>query len=282
MHVICSSSIRHLATLLLLSLALSPLQGAWGAAERGGGAPNASGVLPPESMPYGMSYGEWSALWWNWAMGQPVASNPIADPDGSFCDVGQSGPVWFLAGAFGGSATRSCTIPAGKAIFFPVVNVYVNFPCGCPACAVPELDPSQIETCLATFATDYMDDIDQLEVQVDGVSLKKNLFDYRARSGLFTFTPDPSNAVFDGCILPSQPAVSDGYWVMLAPLSAGHHTLYFRGAGMIRLGDPNCTFDFPFEVQLTYNLTVTGGRGRGHVEDDAVSSTWGTVKSIYR
>jgi hypothetical protein len=41
--------------------------------------------------------------------------------------VGQRGPVWLLAGTFsGGSATRSCSIPQGEWLFFPVVN-YVNF-----------------------------------------------------------------------------------------------------------------------------------------------------------
>jgi len=238
-------------------------------------------VLPPGSNPYGASYGEWTGRWWNWAMGQPLESNPIADPDGSSCGVGQSGPVWFLAGTFGASATRSCTVPAGKAIFFPIVNVYMNFPCGCPACAVPELPPSQIESCLATFAADYIDDVDDLEVEVDGVPLS-DLFDYRAGSGLFTFTPDPSSVVFDGCILPSQPAVSDGYWIMLAPLSVGQHTIHFRGAGMIDLTDPNCTFGFPFEVDVTYNLTVEPRRhGRGQIAAEP-EGNWGSIKSLYR
>ena len=47
--------------------------------------------------------------------------------------VGQSGSVWFLAGIFGGgSATRTCAVPAGKALYFPVLNsVNINAPNVC-------------------------------------------------------------------------------------------------------------------------------------------------------
>lgn len=38
------------------------------------------------------------------------------------CSAGQKGPVWFLAGTTRGPATRSCTVPAGKYIMFPIFN----------------------------------------------------------------------------------------------------------------------------------------------------------------
>jgi hypothetical protein len=240
-----------------------------------GGDPNPGIAFPPGSSPYGISYAEWTARWWNWALGQPFGSDPISDPDGSFCDVGQSGPVWNLAGTFGARATRGCTIPAGKAILFPIANVYVNFPCGCPACAVPGLDPNLIESCLASLGADYMDDIDHLEAELDGVPLQQ-LFDYRTPSGLFTLLPDASFSAIDGCVTGDpQPAVSDGFWVMLMPLSVGEHTLGFTASGTISLTDPNCTFEFPFEVKVAYNLKVIPPIG---VE----ASTWGVVKDLYR
>src|ERR1051325_2933921 len=80
------------------------------------------GILPPGSSAYGHSYGEWAALWWQWVLAIPADENPLTDTTGEFCDVGQAGPVWFLAGTFGSSVERSCTIPAGKAIFVPVHN----------------------------------------------------------------------------------------------------------------------------------------------------------------
>src|SRR5215831_17578658 len=67
-------------------------------------------VLPLDSSPYGNTYGEWSARWWQWLMSIPSDKNPNLDPTGAHCAEGQIGPVWFLAGTFGtlgDSVTRS-------------------------------------------------------------------------------------------------------------------------------------------------------------------------------
>ena len=90
------------------------------------GTPNPT-VIPHTARPYGLSYGQWSARWWQFVFSIPAADNPQLHDDK--CEVGQSGPVWFLTGKFCVeescqsflSATRSCTIPAGKALFFPIV-----------------------------------------------------------------------------------------------------------------------------------------------------------------
>ncbi|MGB8036221.1 MAG: hypothetical protein WCF03_20590 [Nitrososphaeraceae archaeon] len=42
----------------------------------------------------------------------PRADNPAANPTGKNCAQKQGASVWFLAGTFGGSAKRQCTIPA--------------------------------------------------------------------------------------------------------------------------------------------------------------------------
>src|SRR5437763_11387933 len=75
-----------------------------------------SGIHPPCSSPYGLTYGEWSARWWQWLLAIPPNVNPnfdgtSLDPDVATvndCAQGQSGPVWFLAGTFGGPAERAC------------------------------------------------------------------------------------------------------------------------------------------------------------------------------
>ena len=171
-------------------------------------------------------------------------------------------------------------MPAGKSILFPIINVQVDAPCGCPACA--DGNPSPGEACLAKFAADIIDDITELEVEVDGVSLG-NLFAHRVKSGLFTFLGDLS--VSDGCFTGApQLDVSDGYWIMLKPLSVGHHTIHWRGFGPVSLTDPNCTFDFPFLSEVSYNLTVVPHRGRDddRMEASVQQGTWGMVKELYR
>src|SRR5438552_13367399 len=80
------------------------------------------GVVPIGSYFDGQAYGEWSGAWWRWAYSIPADINPVADATGQFAAVGQSGPVWFLAGNFGGTTVRTVTVPAGKALFLPIID----------------------------------------------------------------------------------------------------------------------------------------------------------------
>lgn len=83
-------------------------------------------VLPAQSHAFGKTYGAWSAAWWQYVEAQPVASNPLTDTTGADCRIAQSGPVFFLVGGSGEtSITRDeCTVPAGKALFFPLINAF--------------------------------------------------------------------------------------------------------------------------------------------------------------
>src|SRR5207302_1641083 len=91
------------------------------------------GVLPPQSHPHGATYEEWSARWWQWALAIPALQSPILDhPYPLDCAANQSGPVWFLTGTAGGAVTRYCTVPAGVAILFPIVNYENDYPCPDP------------------------------------------------------------------------------------------------------------------------------------------------------
>jgi len=81
---------------------------------------------------FGQTYSQWAASWWQWALSIPADISPLNDPTGANAAPGQSGHVWFLAGILGGSggaATRSVAVPAGKALFFPILNyTWVNMP----------------------------------------------------------------------------------------------------------------------------------------------------------
>ena len=99
-------------------------------------------VLPPQSQPYGESYAQWAADWWNWALSIPAEINPAADPTGTNAAVGQHGPVWFLAGAVGSgplAVTRTVTIPEGKALFFPIVNTLWTTGPSDPPTTIPDI-----------------------------------------------------------------------------------------------------------------------------------------------
>ncbi|MEU9802920.1 signal protein [Streptomyces sp. NPDC051000] len=70
-----------------------------------------------------LSAADLQGRWWTWAASSVSDANPVSDQDGHLCAQGQAGGIWFLAGTFGGSVTRSCTVPAGVPIAFPLVNL---------------------------------------------------------------------------------------------------------------------------------------------------------------
>jgi hypothetical protein len=213
-----------------------------GAAGAPGGKPDNGclgnpGVLPPQSNPHGHSYAEWSALWWKWALSMPLDQHPLADT--APCSTGQSGGVWFLGGSFvSAEAERNCTVPPGKAIFFPVLNT---------ECSTIEPDPFHGDTAaeLSACAKGWVDGATGV-CGVDGVPVQ-NLEMYRVQSPLFTFGPLPANNVLFIDVPPGTTgqSVSDGYWLMLAPLSVGQHTIDVVGV-----------FANGFTFHITYNLMV--------------------------
>lgn len=196
-------------------------------------------IVPPNSNAYGSKFSEWSAQWWQYVLSVPASENPLFDPDGSRCMVGQRGPVWFLFGWFGpGTATRACSIPEGAALFFPVLNVVdVNT----TTQTAPEL---RAETAPCLDATTL------LSVTVDGVAVRDLQKKHRVRSEIFAVTL-PADNLFGLPAGTYSPAIDDGFYVMLRPLSVGSHTVRFEGAsaGCPLLGSG-------FSVAVEYDLTV--------------------------
>ena len=194
-------------------------------------------VQPPQSHAYGKTRSEWVASYWQWLLSIPADSNSLLDETGEFCDVGQSGKVWFLAGVTGSGAvsvTRSCSVPAGKAVFFPIINtLWISTP-GDPG--VDEI--REIIGRITDHATD-------LSCEIDG-RLVQNIQQYRVASTVFAVDL-PDNNIFG--VAPGEygPNVDDGFYLLLPPLPVGPHTIHFHGS----LPALNST------LNVTYNLTVT-------------------------
>jgi hypothetical protein len=184
-------------------------------------------VFSIESHPYGLSYPEWTAKWWQWVFSIPIENNPIKDDINRSNELNQSGPVWFLAGTGGGTAWRKCCIPAIKAILFPVLNY------GATLADEPTV---RSEEELISLARKEMDVITRLEVTVDDTKLP-NLQNYRVQSPIFDVTL-PENSLFGGTAGQTR-GISDGYWLFLKPLSAGKHKIMSFGscmAGRVNIG----------------------------------------------
>lgn len=65
-----------------------------------------------------------AARWVRWVAGIGRGTSPVADATGEWAGLGQPDDVWFLAGTFGGTARRRCTVPAGVPLFAPAVNMW--------------------------------------------------------------------------------------------------------------------------------------------------------------
>jgi len=197
-------------------------------------------VAPPNSKPYGKTYNQWTAEWWKYVMGIPASTNPLADANGAHCGDGQSGPVFFLVGTTGGPAVRNdCVVPVGKSILFPIINVIS---------AVPEDGRTADE--IRSLATWYESHVDDVRATVDGVDLQNLLSDYRFPSPIFAFdgaSPGIFNPSYEGH---RDIAFSDGWWVMLKPLTPGPHKIHFYGHQSVP------EWGLVFSIDVTYNLTV--------------------------
>jgi hypothetical protein len=204
-------------------------------------------VFPLDESPYGNTYGEWSARWWQWLTAIPAATNPNFDTTGANCAVGQVGPVWFLAGTFSSAPpkiTRSCTIPHGKALLFtPLTQLDGAGAFDCDP-SVPGV-PCDLNA-LRALAAAAEDNPSKLKASVDGSSLR-HLIDHRVQSPVFLITY-PKDAIFGLPSGISTPNLADGYWVLLSPLSPGKHTIHFEAVSNAASGS--------FAVDVTYNLTV--------------------------
>jgi hypothetical protein len=170
--------------------------------------------------------------WWTWALAVPSPmegdySSPDPQCEGDFVDG-----VFFLAGTSPlvqteGDATRTCTVPADTALFFPVIN---NF------CTDDEPNYPQ---CGAVFVGHALAN-GKPYATLDGEDLKMR----RIATGPFTLTV-PEDNIFGA---PAGPytAVSDGFWVYLPKgLEPGEYTVQFGG-----------DFGDFFSLNITYKLIV--------------------------
>jgi hypothetical protein len=230
MNLFCSNEIRsnvragpRLALILWLLLA-APAMAA------NGGSPAAGST----------TIGELSAAWWQWAFSIPTSVNPLGDPEGKLCMVGQHGRVWFLAGTLSGEpADRKCTIPAETRILIPALN---------GECSAIEGDggtEAKLRKCVNGLIKGASG-----TGKVDGKAVKV----VRAESPLFSFTLPADNVLGVNTKTKGpnpSPSVAAGLWVFLPPLAPGKHTIHVIG----RVGD--FTQDVRYTIQVAPPLNPT-------------------------
>jgi hypothetical protein len=142
---------------------------------------------------------------------------------GASCGVNQPSDVWFLAGTHGGSAVRRCTVPAGRPLYFPILN---------QICLVARGESANqaLEDCTVN--------VDEATATLDGKPAATTV----ATAPAFSFSVRPHSST--GFSPGIHQAVTWGVWVGPLPLAPGKHTLTFKGVSG------------SFEVAVEYDLTV--------------------------
>ena len=228
-------------------------------------------VLPPGGRHFGLTYGQWSAVWWQWAFAIPVhrppfsdnVNHPLVDLTGGKCGVHQFGPVWFLGGAFFEVGTTSlstvvrddCVVPSSKALFFPILNTECTGIEG-PGngCGATVADSRAIVSSVIDGAGNLSADVDGTPIPIDatyrvGSPNKPPFCVFLAPDDLLSFIGEGPGGYGSGTHFHagfSCGTVDDGYYVMLAPLSKGPHTVHFHGEFPV----------YAFALDVTYHLTV--------------------------
>ncbi len=221
-------------------------------------------VYPRDSVVANRTLADWSAAWRQWADSMPADNHPLFDTASS-CSEGNSGPVWFLGGKFcafptppgqvcdNSHAVRTCNVPRGVSLYFPVVNTScLDGEAIAGQCITPGgFSAGPNITQIRQVAAEMIDHTENLEVSIDGKLLEGNLKNnFRVQSTVYT-TLLPDNNLYQASgetnIVKGQYiGVDDGVYVMLKPLPKGRHTLNFKGRFTL----------FDFNLDVTYNLFV--------------------------
>jgi hypothetical protein len=188
-------------------------------------------VYSTDSKPFGLPYQDWVAKWWNWTFGIGADQHPRDDPTRS-CNVNQNGSVWFLPDALSienPSNPRICDIPAGKAIFIPIVTGEVG----------TNEKPGYTDAQLIKEALVCDNDSKNRRAEVDGNSINglSDPSSYRTNSS----HPFTINIVDDNIYNikgGTGRAFADGWFLFVKPLPVGEHKIHVVGS--IDSADPNC------------------------------------------
>lgn len=169
------------------------------------------------------SYIELTKQWWKYVMSFDCSKNPLNFP-GLTTTAYQPGSFVFLVGASEGFFTRNVVVARNQSILVPVINKLSNYPCTDLSTRPPT--GSSLEQLLLSEPDKFIDLVTNIKVSLDDkpVNITNN---NRLTTGLFSFTGKADlTQCLDICVTGQlQPAVSDGYWLVLSRLPAGKHVL---------------------------------------------------------
>jgi len=229
--IITSFIVTPVLSILLFSTILSPVAGL-----------NTVNIFPPGGKPYGLTYADHIKNFWKWAIKTPANENPVNDPTGVKCATGQentNSSVFYLAFNNGGTSQRTCKVPAGKALFIPVMQVESSD---------KELPKASVAD-LSNSAKNDQDHVNSLYLKIGDKEYNfQDLDKYRTHTDAFEVV-FPDNGIFGVLKGGVSKAVADGRYIITEPLAKGTYPIHFKSS----LIDPSNP-DTNFAQDITYKI----------------------------
>jgi hypothetical protein len=146
--------------------------------------------------------------------------------------------VRYLDELLSGTEKRTCTVPAGKSIFLPVLDGQCDL-------SDTRLHNDQDLIKCATAGNEY----GVISASFDGVPIK-NLNSYRTHTGFFNLTV-PADNIFKEKPAGVYRAFADGWSLFLRPLAPGSHDMHYT----VNVANP-IQPQYNYAADLTYHLVI--------------------------
>jgi hypothetical protein len=190
-----------------------------------------------------LTYADHIKNFWKWLLGIPAIENPSNDPTGVKCATAQlntSSPVFYLAPNNGGASQRVCTVPAGEALFIPVMQAEDS----------NKEDPSASVQDLNASVTTDQNSVNSLYLKIGDKEYNyQNLIKYRVKTGPFDFV-FAVKGIFGVIQGGPTKAVADGFYIITEPLAKGTYPIHFKSSVF-------CTGTGCVETSFAHDITYT-------------------------
>ena len=176
------------------------------------------GFLPGQPLVY------WVERLWRVIVATPASRNPEVQLGENCSLTPTDSPVSFVYGFQAAPSERTCYVPKGKTVVFPVWGLLNDYPCPDPS--FQPTGQQTLETFLRLGARQFDDATKNLVVTVDGQRV--DYTQHRLTTSFFSFKGDASlQQSFGACITGSwQTAVADGWYLVYPSWQTGQqHTI---------------------------------------------------------
>jgi hypothetical protein len=211
-----------------------------------------------DESPFGISYGDWVAKYWNWDLSIPLdtKTNVIAGLNQNGCLIHKENSMVMLADtAFGDIWNQNCTISSNDGILIPIWTGE----CDQGIKGHENSSYKQLSDCARDFDLGKIKGlvkVDNIPVAtLDAIDYKTNIMNNVTEVYTKQYNATiPSDSHMQYEKFGTFPGASHGWFVFLKPLSPGNHTVYYQNSveptSLSGAGNSNAAqFTYHFKVE---------------------------------